>query len=194
MLNWYLNDIDECVTSTYLCMSHPFPFPRFDEGMVLFLLVSVWRDTFSSLMVQKHGTQAKMEGFCSLFLSQSVVANIICESLKFAWKEIHWSSNFTPVFKCSTEISHTLTGHTHRNEWGVVTCLGCMHAVFSSLCAHSSEQLAVCKGSRKTILTIFTWWRMVVNLSVSGKYSKKKKTFQRRASSDSTTAEVERKR
>lgn len=114
--------------------------------------------------------------------------NIIWENLKLTWKKIHWSSNFTPVCRCSAEISHI---HWQVTYTEIIEVLWHIWDAFMPLCqdcAHNSEQLAVCKGSRKTTVAIFTWRGREVSLPVSGNYSNK--TFTRRALYDSTTVEV----
>lgn len=71
-------------------------------------------------------------------------------------KKIYWSSNFTPVCRCSAEISHIQVIHTEIIE--VLWHIWDAWMPLCQDCAHNSEQLAACKGSRKTTVAIFTWW------------------------------------
>lgn len=139
----------------WLCVNQLFHFPGWMKEWRFFYLsqsgathsLSWWcRNTARTGEV----TQAKMERFCCLFLSQYVVVfhscetNIIRESLNFVWKEIYWSNNFTPVFRCSAEISHICWRAINEVLWHIWDA--CMLFCLTS-CAHNLEQLAACKGS-----------------------------------------------
>lgn len=152
-------------------------------------------------MEQKHGahgevTQAKMERFCCLFLSRYVVVFSQLGDKYYSRKsEAHVKKNLLKqqLYSCvqmfSWDFTHTVHWQVTYTE--IIEVLWRIWDAWMPLCqvcAHSSEQLAVCKGSRKTTVAIFTWWGREVSLPVSENYSNK--TFMRRPLCDSTTVEV----
>lgn len=174
MLNWYqlLNDFDECVTSTVPVHEPPFSISQvwwrsgaFSTCLSLaqHILLADGAETWHT----RWGHTSKMEGFCSFLVSVSGCFSQLGDKYYLRKSEVHMKRNLLrqQLYSCVQmfRFPHIRWQVTYTEIIkGYETYLGCMHAILSSLCAHNSEQLAACKGSRKTTLTIFTWWRMWV--------------------------------